>query len=100
MGFDPAIADHENDRAMKRINPEIKRAMETVTWQVTLYSLQAQLRLAVHVGALTVLKMSGNSRYVRFARAATTEAGPPRSAARAGCERTSLPRGGSPLARS
>jgi hypothetical protein len=44
-----------------------KRPMETVTWQGALYSLQAQLRLPVHVGALTALEMSGNSHYVRFA---------------------------------
>jgi hypothetical protein len=44
-----------------------KRPMETVIWQGALYSLQAQLRLPVHVGALTALEMSGNSHYVRFA---------------------------------
>jgi hypothetical protein len=44
-----------------------KRPMETVTWQGALYSLQAQLRLPVHVGALTALELSGNSHYVRFA---------------------------------
>lgn len=44
-----------------------KRPMETVTWQGALYSIQAQLRLPVHVGALTALEMSGNSHYVRFA---------------------------------
>ena len=44
-----------------------KRPMETVTWQGALYSLQTQLRLPVHVGALTALEMSGNSHYVRFA---------------------------------
>lgn len=44
-----------------------KRPMETVTWRGALYSLQAQLRLPVHVGALTALEMSGNSHYVRFA---------------------------------
>lgn len=44
-----------------------KRPKETVTWQGALYSIQAQLRLPVHVGALTALEMSGNSHYVRFA---------------------------------
>lgn len=44
-----------------------KRPMETVTWQGALYSLQTQLQLPVHVGALTALEMSGNSHYVRFA---------------------------------
>lgn len=43
-----------------------KRPMETVTWQGALYSLQTQLRLPVHVGALTALEISGNSHYVRF----------------------------------
>lgn len=44
-----------------------KRPMETVTWQGALYSLQTQLKLPLHVGALTALEMSGNSHYVRFA---------------------------------
>lgn len=44
-----------------------KRPMETVNWQGALYSIQAQLRLPVHVGALTAVEMSGNSHYVRFA---------------------------------
>lgn len=43
-----------------------KRPMETVTWQGALYSLQTQLRMSVHVGALTALYMSGVSHYVRF----------------------------------
>lgn len=43
-----------------------KRPMETVTWQGALYSLQSQLRLPVHVGALTALEMSGQNHYVRF----------------------------------
>ncbi|MBO9669582.1 MAG: type IV toxin-antitoxin system AbiEi family antitoxin [Sphingobium sp.] len=45
-----------------------KRPMETVTWQGSLYSLQTQLRMPVHIGALTALEMSGNSHYVRFAK--------------------------------
>ncbi len=45
-----------------------KRPMETVTWQGALYSLQSQLRLPVHIGALTALEMSGNGHYVRFAK--------------------------------
>jgi len=44
-----------------------KRPMETVSWQGALRSLQTQLRLPIHVGALTALEMSGNSHYVRFA---------------------------------
>lgn len=44
-----------------------KRPMETVTWQGALYSVQSQLKLPVHVGALTALEMTGNSHYVRFA---------------------------------
>ncbi|MDF0544849.1 type IV toxin-antitoxin system AbiEi family antitoxin domain-containing protein [Sphingobium sp. H39-3-25] len=43
-----------------------KRPMETVTWQGALYSVQSQLKLPVHVGALTALEMTGNSHYVRF----------------------------------
>lgn len=41
--------------------------METVTWQGALCSLQTQLRLPVHIGALTALEMSGNGHYIRFA---------------------------------
>ncbi|MEP9404647.1 type IV toxin-antitoxin system AbiEi family antitoxin domain-containing protein [Sphingomonas silueang] len=44
-----------------------KRPAETVTWQGALYSVQSQLKLPVHVGALTALEMTGNSHYVRFA---------------------------------
>lgn len=44
-----------------------KRPKEAVTWQGALYGLQAQLRLPVHVGALTALEMWGNNHYVRFA---------------------------------
>lgn len=44
-----------------------KRPMETVTWQGALFSLQTQLNMPVHVGALTALEMTGNSHYVRFA---------------------------------
>lgn len=43
-----------------------KRPMETVTWQGALYSLQSQLKLPIHVGALTALEMTGNSHYLRF----------------------------------
>jgi len=43
-----------------------KRPNETVTWQGALYSIQTQLKLPVHVGALTALEMSGNSHYLRF----------------------------------
>jgi hypothetical protein len=44
-----------------------KRPKEAVTWQGALYSLQAQLRLPIHVGALTAFEMWGNNHYVRFA---------------------------------
>lgn len=44
-----------------------KRPMETVSWQGALHSLQAQLGLPIHVGAITALEMSGNSHYLRFA---------------------------------
>lgn len=43
-----------------------KRPNESVTWQGALYSVQTQLNLPVHVGALTALEMTGNSHYVRF----------------------------------
>lgn len=43
-----------------------KRPLETVTWQGALRSLQTQLQLPVHVGALTALEMSGHGHYVRF----------------------------------
>lgn len=45
-----------------------KRPNETVTWQGALYSLQKQLGLKVHVGALTALEMTGHQHYVRFDR--------------------------------
>lgn len=45
-----------------------KRPREIVTWQGALYALQSQLRMPIHVGALTALEMSGNSHYVRLAR--------------------------------
>lgn len=43
-----------------------KRPNETVTWQGAIYSLQKQLALPVHVGALTALEMTGYQHYVRF----------------------------------
>ena len=43
-----------------------KRPHETVTWQGALYSLQKQLNIPVHVGALTALEMTGHQHYVRF----------------------------------
>lgn len=43
-----------------------KRPNEAVTWQGALYSVQNQLDLPVHVGALTALEMSGHQHYVRF----------------------------------
>lgn len=43
-----------------------KRPNETVTWQGALHSLQKQLGLKVHVGALTALEMTGHQHYVRF----------------------------------
>ena len=43
-----------------------KRPHETVTWQGALYSLQSQLDLPVHIGALTALELSGRGHYLRF----------------------------------
>ena len=43
------------------------RPNETVTWQGALHSIQKQLNLPVHVGALSALEMSGHQHYVRFA---------------------------------
>ncbi len=43
-----------------------KRPKEAVTWRGALHGLQSQLRLPVHVGALTALEMWGNNHYVRF----------------------------------
>ncbi|MDV3257595.1 MAG: type IV toxin-antitoxin system AbiEi family antitoxin [Sphingomonas sp.] len=43
-----------------------KRPHETVTWQGALYSIQTQLKLPLHVGALTALEMLGHGHYVRF----------------------------------
>ena len=45
-----------------------KRPNETVTWQGALYSIQTQLQLPLHVGALTALEMSGHSHYLRFSK--------------------------------
>jgi hypothetical protein len=44
-----------------------KRPMEVVTWQGALFGIQSQLKLPVHVGALTALEIAGNSHYLRFA---------------------------------
>lgn len=43
-----------------------KRPNETVTWQGALYSIQKQLNLPVHIGALTALEMTGHQQYLRF----------------------------------
>jgi len=43
-----------------------KRPRETVTWQGALHSLQTQLDLRVHVGALTALAAEGAAHYVRL----------------------------------
>lgn len=43
-----------------------KRPYETVTWQGALHSLQKQLGLSIHVGALTALEMTGHQHYVRL----------------------------------
>lgn len=48
-----------------------KRPNETVTWQGALYSIQSQLKLPLHVGALTALEMQGQSHYLRLARSIT-----------------------------
>ena len=42
-----------------------KRPNDTVTWQGAVHSLQNQLRLNVHVGALTALAAKGLSQYLR-----------------------------------
>jgi hypothetical protein len=44
-----------------------KRPNETVTWQGALYSVQSQLKLSAHVGALTALEMTGQAHYLRLA---------------------------------
>jgi len=54
-----------------------KRPNETVTWQGALYSLQTQLKLPVHAGALTALEMQGQSHYLRFARTTAYLISPP-----------------------
>lgn len=43
-----------------------KRPSETVTWQGALYSIQKQLGLPVHIGALTALEMTGHQHYLRL----------------------------------
>ena len=43
-----------------------KRPNETVTWQGALHSLQKQLGLPIHVGALTALEMTGHQHYIRL----------------------------------
>jgi len=68
LGISPQ--DLQNYTSSRWLTPlgrgAFKRPMETVTWRGALYSLQGQLRLPVHVGALTALEMSGHSHYVRF----------------------------------
>lgn len=46
-------------------NGTFKRPRETVTWQGALHSLQKQIALRVHVGALTALMADGSSHYAR-----------------------------------
>ncbi|MDB5582369.1 MAG: hypothetical protein JWR80_7545 [Bradyrhizobium sp.] len=43
-----------------------KRPRETVSWQGALYSVQSQLRLPIHIAALTALEMTGNEHYLRL----------------------------------
>lgn len=54
-----------------------KRPQETVTWQGALFSIQEQLGLPVHVGALTALEMTGHQHYVRFSSTKTYLFSPP-----------------------
>jgi hypothetical protein len=54
-----------------------KRPSETVTWQGALYSVQTQLGLPVHVGALSALEISGHSHYLRFAKSTIFLFSPP-----------------------
>ena len=42
------------------------RVGDTLDWQGALYSLQSQLDLPVHVGAMTALSMQGRTHYLRF----------------------------------
>ncbi len=44
----------------------LKRPNETLTWESCLYSLQSQLDMPVHVGALTALESEGNIHYLRL----------------------------------
>lgn len=46
-------------------NGAFKRPSETLTWQGALHSLQTQLSLKVHVGALTALVAEGGAHYAR-----------------------------------
>jgi hypothetical protein len=43
-----------------------QRPQERVTWQGALHSIQTQLKLPVHVGALTALALSGHEHYLRI----------------------------------
>ena len=43
-----------------------KRPGETVTWKGALYSIQTQLDLPLHVGALTALEMTGYQHFLRL----------------------------------
>lgn len=43
----------------------LRRSKDTVTWQGALHSLQKQVVLRVHVGALTALMADGSSHYAR-----------------------------------
>ncbi len=43
----------------------LRRSKDTVTWQGALHSLQSQIALRVHVGALTALMADGASHYAR-----------------------------------
>ena len=69
LGITPQdLQNYTSSRWLKPLGRgAFKRPMETVTWQGALRSLQTQLKLPVHVGALTALEMSGHGHYVRFA---------------------------------
>jgi hypothetical protein len=58
--------EYVNSGWLERLGPgTFKRPKDDVTWQGALFSLQTQLGLKVHVGALTALTTDGNSHYAR-----------------------------------
>lgn len=58
--------EYVNNGWLERLGPgTFKRPKDQVTWQGALSSLQTQLGLKVHVGALTALTADGGSHYAR-----------------------------------